>query len=348
MKMAGAPLLTIVVATYNRPDTLRVAISMAQAQTFTDWQMLVIGDACAIETGETLASIGDRRIRYINLPARSGEQSGPNSVGMELADTPYLSFLNHDDIWTPDHLELAVASFDGDTEFYCSRAAFCIETDDATRPWEFTECSPPERTLGDVFHRPFYLFEPVSSWTFRTDAAKRVGAWRAATEIHRKPIENWLLRAWRENLHLTAGKTITVLKPKYLGRGEGVQYSQDSSGLLDLAKLARGDLSILRQRIADDIIEAIHTGRSRPFWYDFGALPPDLKEREKTKTPENAAIYKATGLDAFEEHCITQDLRTGDDLRCALKGRTGEDLMERPPLEDLISYACNELSRMKG
>ena len=81
------PSVTVVLATYNRPDALRAAIRSVLRQTRPDWRLMVIGDRCEPPTEEAVRSVQDARISYINLPVRFGEQGGPNSVGMALAET---------------------------------------------------------------------------------------------------------------------------------------------------------------------------------------------------------------------------------------------------------------------
>ena len=104
--------VTIVIATYNRPDVLRIAIQSIILQTFSEWKILVIGDNCEEETEKAVNSFQDSRIRYINLPDRIGTQSGPNSVGIALAKTKYIAFMNHDDIWLQDHLEYGITTLE--------------------------------------------------------------------------------------------------------------------------------------------------------------------------------------------------------------------------------------------
>src|SRR5688500_11631539 len=107
---SGAPAsVTVVVSTYNRPTVLADCLRAVQRQTFEDWQMLVIGDCCGDETGEAIAALDDPRIRYANLPQRCGEQAIPNSVGLALARSPVVAFLNHDYYWLPDHLDIGVS-----------------------------------------------------------------------------------------------------------------------------------------------------------------------------------------------------------------------------------------------
>ena len=117
--------ITIVIATHNRPDCLRLAVESALRQTHTRWRMLVLGDGCDARTPNALQDIADPRVSYIDLPVRFGEQSGPNSVGMSLATTDWIAFLNHDDLWLPDHLEYALEKLArSGADLFLGQAAF--------------------------------------------------------------------------------------------------------------------------------------------------------------------------------------------------------------------------------
>ena len=191
---AGPGTVTIITATHNRPDALRLAISSVLNQTHANWRLLVVGDHCDPRTGAVIAAFGDPRIHYVNLPHRCGEQSGPNSVGMALARTPFTAFLNHDDLWFPDHLETGLGRLDEEkADFFAGRAAFletgAAETDDLV----IRDVTPDDRSLAGAFvHTPAY-FEPVSTWILRSEACRRVGPWRASTELYRTPLEDWVL-----------------------------------------------------------------------------------------------------------------------------------------------------------
>ena len=66
-----------------------------------------------------------RRIRYVNLATNCGEQSGPNNVGIARATAAYIAFLNHDDIWFPDHLRSAMERLRStDADAVIARSAF--------------------------------------------------------------------------------------------------------------------------------------------------------------------------------------------------------------------------------
>jgi GT2 family glycosyltransferase len=55
-----------------------------RAQTRSDWELIVVGDACTDDTADVVATFPDPRIRFVNLPENVGEQSGPNNEGVRL------------------------------------------------------------------------------------------------------------------------------------------------------------------------------------------------------------------------------------------------------------------------
>ncbi len=81
-------------------------------QTFRDFELLVVGDACTDDSAEVVASFVDPRVRWHNLPVNSGNQYGPNNAGIEMARGRFIAYLGHDDIWLPDHLERHVATME--------------------------------------------------------------------------------------------------------------------------------------------------------------------------------------------------------------------------------------------
>src|SRR5262245_41215209 len=106
------PAISVVTATFNRSHVLRLAIESVRRQTVSDWELIVVGDACTDDTAAVVAGFGDERIRFVNLARNHGEQSVPNNAGTELANGRYLAYLNHDDLWFSDHLETLRTALD--------------------------------------------------------------------------------------------------------------------------------------------------------------------------------------------------------------------------------------------
>ena len=104
------PLVSIITATHNRSNVLAYTLESVQRSTVADWEHLVIGDACTDDTALVTAGLGDARVRFHNLAENFGEQSGPNNAGFALSRGSYIAYLNHDDLWFPDHLELQLGT----------------------------------------------------------------------------------------------------------------------------------------------------------------------------------------------------------------------------------------------
>jgi glycosyltransferase involved in cell wall biosynthesis len=79
--MTTPPLLTIIIPTFNWSTVLPYSIGSVLRQTFSDFEVLVVGDGCTDDSEAVVKAVGDKRVRWINLPANTGHQSGPNKEG---------------------------------------------------------------------------------------------------------------------------------------------------------------------------------------------------------------------------------------------------------------------------
>ena len=107
-----APLVSVIIATYNYSSVLRHAIRSVLSQTYPNFELLVVGDACTDDSEEVAASFADPRVRWLNREENSGTQSGPNNTGLALAGGRYTAYLGHDDLWHPWHLAAVVGALE--------------------------------------------------------------------------------------------------------------------------------------------------------------------------------------------------------------------------------------------
>jgi glycosyltransferase involved in cell wall biosynthesis len=350
-------MITIVLATYNRPESLRVAIRSVLLQTMPDWRLLVIGDACDERTAAVVGAFADRRISYVNLPSRCGEQAIPNSIGMTLAESEYVALLNHDDVLLADHFAQALAHLnEAAGDLFVGKAAFArfsaLMADGRRNP-VFSEITPADRRLADVFSVGSEIFEPCSAWVFRRQLADTVGPWHAAATLYRTPMDDWLLRAWRAGANLVQSQDITVLRML-------THYQQASSGasayawghgeheILDrlLVEMSPGGLRrAIHDRLESDAVARIpKAGFSRVFLKILGQLTPEQEWlAEQFLTPAMAEVYLRTGWDAFEQLCLLSGFDRGHAMRLALRVRTGEDLPPVPDFQAMLAYARQRL-----
>lgn len=102
-------LVSVIIPTYNYGRFIAEAINSLQNQTYQDLEMIVVNDGSEDNTKDVLASIQDSRLRVFN---KSNEGvSVARNKGIELSRGELLAFLDADDCWRPEKLELQVAMF---------------------------------------------------------------------------------------------------------------------------------------------------------------------------------------------------------------------------------------------
>jgi glycosyltransferase involved in cell wall biosynthesis len=110
--MKSSPRVTVIIPTYNWSSVLPYSIGSALRQTFSDFELLVVGDGCTDDSEAVVKGVGDERVRWINLPANTGHQSGPNNEGLRQARGELIAYLGHDDLWLPHHLSCLSAAIE--------------------------------------------------------------------------------------------------------------------------------------------------------------------------------------------------------------------------------------------
>ncbi|GAB3576229.1 hypothetical protein GCM10027578_41720 [Spirosoma luteolum] len=195
------PLVSVIIATYNRSNVLSYSIRSLQAQTVTDWELIVVGDACTDNTADVVAQFQDDRIRFINLPRNIGEQSGPNNVGMGEARGAYIAFLNHDDFWFPDHLAVALQTLTTQSADFALATGLVIQPDKSIY---YLGVMPKKQFLPNAF-------VPASGWVFRREVLAKVPAWRSYRDLWIYPSHDFLRRAYQAGLRLEPTHQFTFL-----------------------------------------------------------------------------------------------------------------------------------------
>ncbi len=103
------PLVSIIIPTFNRSKIVRRAVDSVFAQTFQDFEILVIDDGSSDDTRSALAGYPDR-LRYV-FQKNQGPAAARNH-GMQLAKGEYIGFLDSDDVYFPNNLEAHLRQFE--------------------------------------------------------------------------------------------------------------------------------------------------------------------------------------------------------------------------------------------
>jgi glycosyltransferase involved in cell wall biosynthesis len=102
---SSVPKVSIIMPAYNRADTIRRAIKSAQAQTWRDWELVVVDDGSTDGTG-SLVPRNNPQIVLITQENRGFVEA--RNTGLRAARGDYIAFLDSDDEWLPHHLELCI------------------------------------------------------------------------------------------------------------------------------------------------------------------------------------------------------------------------------------------------
>jgi GT2 family glycosyltransferase len=96
--MTNTPLFSVIVPAYNRSQLLREALASVMAQTFHDFELIVVDDGSTDDTSETVRRFGGP-VRFLQQ-ANLGPGAARN-FGADHAAGRYLAFLDSDDLWFP-------------------------------------------------------------------------------------------------------------------------------------------------------------------------------------------------------------------------------------------------------
>lgn len=102
-----APAVSVVVTTYNQETFIAAAIESVLAQTFSDYEVIVVDDGSTDRTPQELARF-EGRARIIRQPNQG--IAGSRNTGIRQATGEFLAFLDGDDLWEHDKLERQVAA----------------------------------------------------------------------------------------------------------------------------------------------------------------------------------------------------------------------------------------------
>jgi len=107
------PLVSVIIPTYNRADLVRQAVASVKAQTYRDFEIVVVDDGGTDGTFEALAAWPE--LRLLRHAGRRGVSAARNT-GIAAARGQWLAFLDSDDLWLPDKLARQIFLLEGQPE----------------------------------------------------------------------------------------------------------------------------------------------------------------------------------------------------------------------------------------
>ena len=103
--------VSVVIPTHNRPKLLKRAIISVLAQTYQDFEIVVVDDGLEQRASKVIASFNDNRIKYIQHKKEKGGGAARNT-GIKNSRGEYIAFLDDDDEWLSEKLEIQMKKFE--------------------------------------------------------------------------------------------------------------------------------------------------------------------------------------------------------------------------------------------
>lgn len=105
--MTKAPVATLIVPAFNVAATIAETLQSLLAQTFTDFEIIVVDDGSSDNTADVVRGFADPRLTMVHQANRG--LAGARNTGIVHARGAYIAFCDADDLWLPEKLELHIA-----------------------------------------------------------------------------------------------------------------------------------------------------------------------------------------------------------------------------------------------
>ena len=250
-----SPKVSVIVPTHNRADLLPRAVDSVLAQTYGDYEILIVDDCSSDETQDVIAGFSDPRIRSFRHDRNRGQSAAINT-GISHARGEYIGFLDDDDEWLPTKLDGQVALLDASSPKVGLAYGWMDRVDDSSG-----HVIPAYRNTveGDIFERSLALSIPGPTIVLliRSSVAGEVGGMdetllrgndidlicRISQRYHAAVLTEVVARAHFGHDYERIGED----NPKNLSAGAAFLHSHMSKFAGDLSERPRARAAVLRR-----------------------------------------------------------------------------------------------------
>lgn len=111
-------LVSIIMPSYNTGKFIKETIESVLAQTYTNWELLIVDDCSTDDTDDVLKDyLTDERIHYFKNEKNSGAAVSRNKA-LSNAKGRWIAFLDSDDLWLPDKLEKQISFMEANNYYF--------------------------------------------------------------------------------------------------------------------------------------------------------------------------------------------------------------------------------------
>lgn len=98
-----SPMVSVIIPTYDRPQFLKEAVLSVLAQSFQDFEIIIVNDGGPNDAKQIVTQLNETRIRYLRIKRKG--ISGALNAGLAHSKGKYIAYLDDDDVYLPNHLK---------------------------------------------------------------------------------------------------------------------------------------------------------------------------------------------------------------------------------------------------
>jgi len=102
------PLVSVIMPAYNAERYIADSIRSVLTQTYSDWELVVVDDGSTDQTSEVVRELAARESRIKYVHQENGRLGKARNIGILNSSGQFVAFLDSDDLWLPEKLELQV------------------------------------------------------------------------------------------------------------------------------------------------------------------------------------------------------------------------------------------------
>lgn len=174
------PRVSVVMALYNAETYLRQAIGSVLAQTYSDFELLIVDDCSTDHSLAIARSFGDGRIRILRHQTNVGAAASRNEA-MTQARGEFIAIMDADDVCAPNRLERQIAFLDGHPATGLVGCGLYDNIDDRGNVLYRSTLPEDNATLQHALMKRWCFLHP--SIMFRSRLLKHTGGYRSAFEV---------------------------------------------------------------------------------------------------------------------------------------------------------------------
>ena len=238
------PRVSVIITTHNRADMLPRAVDSVLAQTFQDYELIIVDDCSADHTPEVIAKFDDLRIRSFRHEVNKRQAAAINT-GIANALGEYIAFLDDDDEWLPSKLERQAALLDSSPSKVGLVYGWLDEINGSTG---VTTQSYRKTMQGNVFDNLLALEipSPTSTLMVRSSVAREVNGF---DERLRRHIDNDFICRISQRYHLAVIPEVVTIN--HIDHGHSRISGDNRESLSNAAGYLRGHMDRFASELAE-------------------------------------------------------------------------------------------------